>query len=371
MSGWHNHRVHSDDVAGSLIDALAGEGDHVDDGGFTLDRAAALAKLRSHQLAEPIEYLLILVEAAWAAEADDKQRSLKVECRSDTYVDFRGPSLDGPALLDLFAAVFAQTSGLADEPLRRARVLQLLGLAVNHALALEIDAVTIDAFDAEEAPVRLRVSPTGELALVDEAPEPKLAPGWIRVQIHSMQGLARGLSERALLTRRCRYASFPVRVDGRLVSKQPLSQLSGRKKITLDGRNVGEAGYRHEAEAQGGAEILVINRGVELPLPDFGMPAGMFAFVSADLPMDLSRSQLVEGPELEQIRDAVRKVRGRLGKPPPVYSSPEDTTDQTVAWLAPLGVVLFLVIGLFVRCAAEENNANQPQPSAPASPGAP
>jgi hypothetical protein len=353
-----------DDVAGALIGALADEGEHVDDGGFTLDRAAALAKLRDYQLKNPHEYLLILVEAAWAAEASDTTRSAKIECRSDTYVDFRGPTLEPAALLDLFAAVFASTQSLDGEALRRARVLQLIGLAINNALALDIDAVTVDAYDPSGAPVRLHVSPRAALTLVDERPEPALAPGWIRVQVHAQAGLARGLTERALLTARCRHASFAIRVDGSLVSKQSLTHLSGRKRIILDGRKVGEAGYRTPGVP---AEILVINRGVEIPLPAPGMPETMHAIVHADLPMDLSRSQLVEGPELEQIRAALRVVRGRLGQPPKQYSQPQSklSSEAKIGWAIVIG---FALIGALFPMLTQ-SCAREPAPAAaPATP---
>jgi hypothetical protein len=332
------------DVVGALIGALVGAGHEVDEGGFTLDREAAFRKLRGYQLGNRLEYLLIFVEAAWAAEPSDKTRLLTIECRADTYVDFRGPSFEPAELRELFAAVFSSPRGLEGEALRRARVLQLLGLAVNHALPNSSGGVSLYAHTRAGARVRLHLERDGSLIVDDRAPEPNLMPGWIRTQVHGDGNLARGFAERALVTQRCRYASFPVHVDNGLVSKRPRAGLSRRKPVELDGATIGEAGYRGDQAA----ELLVVNRGVEFAVPLPQLPAGFTAIVAADLPMDLSRSQLVDGPELAAIRAAVEASAAAVGPAPRVYS-------RVAAPHTDLGVKIvtaaFALIGLLITLA--------------------
>ena len=94
-----------EDPAAELVDALAGAGEAVADGHFTLDGEAARAKLRERQLEDPHVYVLLLVEAACLLGGSEG--AIAFELGSTSVARFAGISLDADALADPFAAVFA------------------------------------------------------------------------------------------------------------------------------------------------------------------------------------------------------------------------------------------------------------------------
>ncbi len=329
----------SQDIAQALVAALADEGLPVDEGGFTLDKDAALAKLRGYQLADPHAYLLLLVEAAWiAGHGSEREQRITIECRSDTIVRFPGPSLDAARLEDLFSNVFASGRGLDGEPRRRARVLELLGLAANNALALKPEAIFITASDARGEGLRLSVSPEAELTLERIG---AIEPGWIEFRFDGHgAGYERGFAERELVSARCRYASFPVFVDGMKVSQRErdLGGLYSRADVMLGDDWIGAAGYRRTPEPP---RVEVVNRGVSVELPDPEAKTGFVAIVEADLPMDLSRKQLLEGPELDAIREAIARASATLQ--PVNYADRPKRSNADQAAIYGLGFIGFFV----------------------------
>jgi hypothetical protein len=340
-----------------LIDALAHEGEHVDDGRFTLDPAKAREKLRDYQLADPHGYLLLLVEAAWLAAVDPHAGKIEINPGTLTTVEFSGVTLEREQLTELFSAVLGGTSSLDAEPLRRARVLQLLGLAANNALALAPENITIEASDASGGRHRVEIGPKGALKI---EPAKARRDACIRFCFHGRSfGVGRRDAERKLLDARCRATRLGVFVDGRRVSRGPKAIITAEpEQIMLDGREIGTAGYDLDDLDRPGLDWYV-NRGVSHPLDAKGEP-GAHAVVEVDLAMDLSRNQLSQGPELDAVRDAIRAARGRLDRPKPIEAAEHqhDIAKPTLYLLGACALLMTIGAGKWL---ALRSNRETPQ----------
>ena len=345
------------DVASGLIDALRGEAEAVDSGAFTLDPAAALRKLRAHQLDDPHAYVLLLVEAAWLAGRGRPEGGVEVELGRTTVAEFRGLALAPDLLPNLFTAALAgprPSEGEGEgEAVTRARVLQLLGLAANAAMALAPEAVVVESSSSAGEVTRVRLAADGAPTIEIGAERGVWAPGRIRFELHRRRGSdRRNQAERALLRERCRYTSLPVRIDGLLASVGPAGDLvdAGKPKpgagptrtsIGGEGAAIGVAGHTRDRAAEAGAWI--VNRGVGLREPLDRFRVGVRAIVEVDLPVDLSRKQLLASPELDAIRADIRVAVERLA--PPKRPAPPEP-KRSFALVLVLAVFVLAVIGL-------------------------
>lgn len=321
-----------DDVAGSLLDALAHEGHHVDDGAFTLDSVAAYRKLRDHQLADPHGYVLLLVEAAWLANDWQQPGGVSITPGVTTTVEFRGLALEPGSLPELYSAVLGGLSRLEGEDLRRARVLQLIGLAANNALALGPKQLIIDASARNGESERVTIDANGELESKRGKP---MLPGTIRFALRGVGlGRARIAAERALLEQRCRYTSLEVRVDDTIVSDGPRADLRDddlgssaptRTAVNVSGEPIGVAGQTCVYDTP--AVAWIVNRGVAVRDPLADASVGVQAVVEVDLPMDLSRNHLSDCAELEAIRAGIRVAIERVPRPVPPAKAAESRSN--------------------------------------------
>jgi hypothetical protein len=344
----------SDDVAKSLTAALANEGEHVDDGTFTLDSAAAHRKLREHQLDDPHGYVLQLVEAAWLAADRLASADFRIWFGPTTTVEFSGIAFPVGSLADLFAAALGRTSGRDPEALRRGRVLQLLGLAANSALALEPKWILITASDASGASERVRIEPDGALAVVSST---KLPPRTVRFEFcgalltfKAKPGAVlrpwwnRALAERELLERSCRYTRLGIHAGHDLISR--CSDIVSSVAVMLDGRKIGHVGHGLDRSVPAGAWI--VNRGIAIADLPSRQP-GLLTVVEVDLPMDLSRKQLLQGPELDAVRQAIHDAQMQVAPPArrqiEANAEAEADPEEQDQWMVGLG---FAVIGFVV-----------------------
>lgn len=342
---WHARRVSEEpgsDVAAGLIASLAEGGEPVDAGHFTLDPAAALAKLRRHQLGEPGDHLLMLVEAAWLVGRACDSPSIRFSLGEDTSVEFGDIAL-AEVLPDLFSAALAGIDpALEGEARTHARVLQLLGLAANAALALEPRQLRVSASDAGGRTSTVLVSPNGE---IDVAPLREGGrPSRIRFEMEGGSGWQRSERELARLYARCEHASLPIWVGDERISLGPLMGFAEpatsekRAAVEVDGRTLGFVG--HTAIRGAPPRLIFVNRGLSIEEPLEAEP-GLQAIVEVDLPLDIARQRLVETAELERIRAAVRATLSRLAPPrPPGPPVRRESTD-----IGPV-VLVFLVVSL-------------------------
>jgi hypothetical protein len=339
-----------DDVAKTLSAALAKEGEHVDDGRFTLDPAAAHRKLREHQLADPHGYVLLLVEAAWLAAKQLDRAELQIWLGPTSTFEFSGIAFAQGSLRELFAAALGGTHGLEGEAQRSARVLQLLGLAVASALTLDPKCIVIEASDASGASERVRIDPNGALTI---EPSKRSAPGKVRFEFRGAllafnpelgavlrPWWTRATAERELLEQCCRHTQLGVRLGDELISRRSDVEPSSAAAVMLDGRKIGVVGHSKDPYASTG--VWIVNRGIAIADPP-SMHSRMQVVVEVDLPMDISRKQILQGPELDAVRRAIADARSQVAVPPRAEAKVAETPRAMPLWLGPV-----LVIGIFL-----------------------
>ena len=306
-------------VAGALLAELEAGGELVDAGGFSIDAVQARAKLREFQLADPYEYVLLLIEAAVLAGAEP----VRIRTGGGELTVSLGPlRVHREELEQLFAAAFVDLSGADPAERNRRRALQKLAFACNAALRLEPEAIEIAAVDGDSA-LCLRLTPErerGELEVTSAAGDDR-SPGTV-VKIHH-RGLAQGLREIGLIRERCRFSNYKIELDGQLISvghrfalhveldpERPALSPNARnvRRIELDDRPIGCAGFRYTDSAP--AELRILTNGVlaeQFELGDEQRPAAknFGAIVELDLAKDLGQSKLLRGPEYERVIEAV------------------------------------------------------------------
>lgn len=350
--------VDGPNIADVLAAALAQGGELVDVGGFSLDPDKAREKLRDHQLEDPAAYVLLLVEAAWIAGGEGARAGIQFELGSTSTAQFFGLGFDPHELADVLGAVFRSKHKLSGEALARARVLQMLGLAINAALALEQNAVVLHHVDDQGRRTSLRFGAKGPPVIEHGRGESQLLT---RIEVHGKAlDRRRPERERRLLGERCRYADFPIEVDGRAINTdhRALLELHGERQhagvaITLGDppRNVGAATMLARAEPP---KLLVLTRGVlseTLTMPNWH--PGFVALVDVDLDKDLSQRRVRRDAAFDQVVDAVRRAHERL--PKPTHPSPAETkrggTETIVIRLVAIAalIAVAVVIGLAIR----------------------
>lgn len=299
-----------DDVAASLVAELTGQGDHVDDGGFTLDPTAAREKLRAYQLTDAHEWILLAVSAGYVATGG--RGPVHVHSGARTSVRFAGISLGAAQLEHCFAAVFSRERGLDGEALTRARVLRLLGLAANAALSLGAD-VEIESVEPGGECHVLRVSPDGTQVIEREHIEQ--AEIGVRIDVGSGRGRRRTSREHELVVERCRLATTAIVLDEQPISLGPTFVMPvQRAEIRLGDAVVGMAAFEQYGVEP--AKALIINRGVLAETVTLGdCLTGFVAIVDVDLPTDLSQRQILRDQAWDRLLAAIRSVHDALPRP--------------------------------------------------------
>lgn len=332
-----------DDVASSLIDSLASEATHVDEGSFTLDPAKAREKLRAYQLADAHEWILLAISAGYVATGG--RGPVHVQSGRRASVRFTGVRLSAAALEHCFAAVFGRERELEGDALIQARVLRLLGLAANAALSLEA-RVEIESVDASGQRHALRVSPDGAQVLerVDN-PDAELGT---RITVH--RGSRRTASERELVAERCLMTSAAILLDDEHISQGPTFVMPIRRTdVTLDGAVIGKASFETDRTAP--AKALIINRGVlaeTVTLVDCS--DGFVAIVDVDLPTDLSQRQILRDETWSRLLASIKATHDALPRPPRFNPGglPSEGDHQAQSTTATIIVVALIGSAFFV-----------------------
>lgn len=335
----------SDDVAGSLIDALADEGEAVDEGRFTLDPRAAQRKLRAHQLSNPLAYVLLLVEAAHLGGSD---AAIAFELGLTTKVGFAGPCLSEAELVDLFGAVFGRRDALPPEQRARAEFVRALGLAANAALAAGARHVRVFNVDDEGRTRGVSLTTDEPPRTLDAGPEGP--PGRTVFEFHdSVLELARAARERELLAERCRYASVPITVDGERIDEGIEAAFASFRRIETAEIALGEFG-RHGAAAHRPmaepARALILTRGVIAESIELdGCRPGFLAVVDVDLRKDLSQRRVVRDASFEAVLAAIEQAHAQL---PSASDAVRRDGDEPIDWQALVVVALIVASGLLL-----------------------
>lgn len=344
----------SEDVAGSLIDALTGEGQHVDDGSFTLDPTKARDKLRDHQLAEPLAYVLLLVEAATLAGSGraDATPRIAFTLATTSEARFAGVRWRDDELRNPFAAVFCS---VPDEPdaARRVRVLQLLALAANAALAAGAERVEIEAAGDDGRLRRVTLVPEREVEpRFESLAEP--AGGVCFRFVGGAFEFGRAGKERDLLVQHCELSTTAISVDGERIDVGFGAAFAGFRRLETTQIVMDEFGIIGQAGRVGAepARAMILTRGVlteTLPLPD--CRPGFVAVVDVDLRKDLSQRQLLRDQTFTSVVAAIMRADERLPwagarvEPRPTHDE-DSVTAKVAVLLLVLAFVLIFVIAL-------------------------
>lgn len=339
----------SEDVAGSLIDALTGEGEHVDDGSFTLDPTKARDKLRDHQLADPLAYVLLLVEAATLAGSGRADATPRIAFTLSTTSEarFAGVRWRDDELRHPFAAVFRS---LPNEPdaARRVRVLQLLALAANAALAAGAERVELDAAGDDGRLRRVTLVPEREVEPRFESLAELPASGVCFRFVGGAFEFGRASKERDLLVSHCELSTTAISVDGERIDAGFGAAFAGFRRLETTHIAMDEFGIIGQAGRVGvePARAMILTRGVlaeTLPLPD--CRPGFVAVVDVDLRKDLSQRQLLRDQTFTSVLAAIMRADERLPwAGARVEHRPTHDEDSVTAKAAVLLLVLAFVL---------------------------
>lgn len=294
----------------ALVDALEPDEAAVATGHFSLDPEAARTKLREHQLDDPNAYVLLLVEAAAAANAGTG--GIHFELGTTTTAEFGGLPLGAESLDDLLGAVFAPLSERPSPERRRAQALRLLGLAANAALAAGATEVEVQSVDESGQTHCVTLAPEGPARLEQRGPG---QAGACRFRfVGSLLDRRRPEHERTLLFARCRYSSFSVFVGQTPFNRGHAAALPEgvrARSVTLPGHGV--VGVAAHANTNARAKAIILTRGVLAELvPLEHCQPGFVAIIEVDLRKDLSQRHLVRDAAYERAIRAIRQAHDAL-----------------------------------------------------------
>lgn len=329
----------------------------VDAGKFTLDPAAARAKLREQRLADPHAWVAMLVEAASIAGSSSLSFQLGARRSSATFI---GPRLDPERLESLFAAPFVEGSSLESEERPTHEVLDKLAIAANAALALDIDSVWIECTSPRGEQHRLTIPREGEPTLETGG---RSDESEIRFVIESEgRDSERADAELAVLRLRCRWAKPKIEVDGVSINESRAAALGSGARMAVTGASGRPIGLARLGRGGQPAKLLLLTHGVlaeTLPLPE--APTDFLALVDTNLRKDLAQARVVRGPEFDATLAAVKQVWNRLGGRPPqtlterkavlaeIHKGRPDATRLVQAVGLLVVVVLAFVVLLWLR----------------------
>lgn len=202
-------------MAEELVESLREEGRRAETGEIGLDQDRARRKLQKFQLADPHEYVLQFVEAGYLLGAT----GIEIEVDADEVeVRFDGSALRREELESVYASAFR---GRRDA---RTRALRHLAIGLMSAQEVDPSYIRIETAPADGEGTAVVVDSEGELSVEDHpGPEGATTRIYLRETLrashiprffHKFQG---ELTEQKLVREACRYASIPVRLNGRSV----------------------------------------------------------------------------------------------------------------------------------------------------------
>ena len=306
--------VKTTDVAGELVAALEADGALVDAGRFTLDVARGRTKLANYRLADPQEFVVLLVAAAHVLPGCTRI-TFEFDIR-ETRVVFEGATLSAHELSRLFDAVFEDLGGDDDDRSRSVRARRYLAVALETVLGQPRACARLTTAGLRSS---FTSSGSGNVEQVDE--RSMLSSLELVITDRFWTSVRSGESlvdrRRELLSTRCRFAHVPVLVDGvRLdCGAAPPAVAEPVELRDDDGRVVGLAGWSRFDPM---AKILWTADGVVVETVE--MPHWMtsfFAVVDAnDLPRDLSLTKLQRSVGFERRLGIVEQAHDALAAEP-------------------------------------------------------
>ncbi len=291
-----------------VISQLIGGGVVDSRGVFTVDAKKAQEKLERFRLADPLGYVVELVQAAGLCGAT----FVDVEVTASLFrLRFDGRAFGASDLQDLESAVLVRND--LDHPAR-----QQLALGVSAARALDPRFVSV-----QSETTKLLLDDEGSSHLGDQPALESPFTTQIEVQeafrighfVEFFQGAFGMQKEERLLAERCRHARFTVSVNGVVVSHKP-PPTDVQIDVIEDGF-VGSFGYRFGSFLPGRLmilragvvqeSVLFVDEGACAGLP---VPRGFVAVVDAPhLPRDASFSRFIRNDAFNAlVRSALKRA---------------------------------------------------------------
>lgn len=294
----------TDELIGSLIGELRGEGVVDSEGRFTLDPAKAREKMRRFQLADPRRYVLELVQAAHLRGATAIDFRIDAD---DMWMRFDGRPFTADELSNLYASLFAD--GEENDDLR---ALRQLALGVNAAMGMEPRRARVESGSVS---LELRLDDADAIAEKGEGDgvtvihvKQRLRP---RVFLDFFRNLVGILDEERHLTERCAYAGIRITLNGKTIAdgrREPAFALSW---VSLEGMSyAGSAAFCAGTKA----ELRLLKDGVWISSVELENEVHGLLVVIEDprLRKDVSQAKIVEDAAYRRVVAASVLARWRL-----------------------------------------------------------
>lgn len=296
-----------------LIEALKAEGRVDSKGRFTLDREKARSKMQRFQLAEPLHYLLLLVEAAALKGATHLRFDIDTD---DMHLRFDGDPFTREDFDRLYEALLGEDGGTPG-PAFAAR--QALAIGLNAASALTPERITVTSGDGERG-ARLTVTADG----ADEFGDLQPAPTETHVQLKEPLGsvsageivrwMTGKLAEVEILKDRCRYGQRRITVNGAEVARG-LYVPEALIAVPIVGETFeGLVGLLAHDVTPSTMDVVKDDVWITThALADEGLPGGLRATVhSGAFTKDVSQRNVVKDAAWAQVVEAVRGAEPAL-----------------------------------------------------------
>jgi hypothetical protein len=281
-----------------LIARLAAEGELEGTGGFTLDPAVALAKLREHQLRDPTLFVLCWVRAAVLLGAT--QIDIEIDA-DDVYLRFDGEPLSEADFEHLWAAAVGGRGSAHAQACRE------LALGINGVFCWGAKLVAVRCGSLQVELDRAFTMKRSQLA----EPSPrnvihaKRPLGWELVRRRRLD--QRGeLPEEQLLVGACAYADAAIVLEGQRLNPDWIEPLAPWSRVDIDdderrGVLILRAGER--------SQLHVLKAGVQVATVELPYPHVEAVVDDRLLPLDLSQEKPVEGERWASLLERVAQAR--------------------------------------------------------------
>ncbi|MDY0002338.1 MAG: hypothetical protein RBU30_13665 [Polyangia bacterium] len=284
-------------AADELIAALEQEGARDGPGEFTLAPEAARTKMQQFQLREPLQFVLLLVQAA--SLRGSRRISFEFDA-DDLRMVFDGQGISSRELEGLHGTLFAPC------PDSMAASLQELALACNAAEALSPAFVQVRS-TTEQGTFELEICPGLPLTFGPAGPL-----DWpTRIQVRMWVGRLPHKAVRELLIARCRYASQEIFLDRSRISRG--MKLEGTlPQVPIKGPDSkGVAGWSSKGDIRRG-ELRIVKNGAWITTlsPPFLLPGAIVVIEDNRIRKALSQDAVVQDAALASVLETARAAQG-------------------------------------------------------------
>ncbi len=327
----------------SLIAELASEGRVDSEGAFSLDRDKAREKMRQFQLADPVRYVLELVQAAVVKGA--------TRIRFDIDADDMRMRFDGvPFTADDFEHVYGSLLSSAESPETEAR--RELALGLNAAMALNPSFIKVESGGAQGgAFLEMRPGRDDLYGPRETGPgetlihvRQRFRPGLV---VQFFRNIAGTLAEEHLIRNDCCFAPIEVDLEGRRVSggyrleavmaSSEIDTPEARGVIGLSHGEILKLGTGAPARS---AELHLLKHGVWIITHETAelLPGTEAVIEARQLRKDVSQADFVRDDAFDRLIDVLRQneldLLFKLCRESPTKPSraPEMALSRLLSW---------------------------------------